>query len=248
MKYLKYLLTIGLLTCFVNADAQYYEEVVYLTNGSIIRGDVIEQTKEVIKIEIAGGSILVYKMEEVEKIIKEEKVLKFKKKERDYQIKDTGYFHSISFGFLPGRNAQFGNFAFGGSLHYTFGYQYKRILGVGIGVGTDAYIYNNIQNIFPVYLEARGYFSDKPFSPYYRVDVGYGFTTVGNSWNIIDASGGLYVHPKIGFRFPSRSNAAFVMELGYSHQGAKYTYDDWQGRYEDSMAFRRVSLLFGILF
>jgi sRNA-binding regulator protein Hfq len=247
MKYLKYLLTIGLFTFFINADAQYYEEIVYLTNGSIIRGDVIEQTKDIIKIEIAGGSILVYKMSEVEKIVKEEKVLKFKKAERDYQIKELGYYNSITFGFLPGRE-QFGNFAFGGSLHYTFGYQYKRILGAGIGIGADAYIYDNIQNIFPVYLEGRGYFSEKPFSPYYCVNAGYGFATVSNSWNIVDAQGGIYIHPKIGFRLPSRSNAAFTMELGYSYQRAKYTYDDWQGRYEDKMSFRRVSVMFGVLF
>jgi sRNA-binding regulator protein Hfq len=248
MKYLKYLLTIGLLTCFINADAQYYEEVVYLTNGSIIRGEVIEQTKETIKIQIEGGSILVYKMDEVERIVKEEKKIKSKKTERDYQVQDTGYFHSINFGFLPGRNAEWGDFAFGGSLHYTFGYQYKRMLGAGIGVGGDAYIYNNIQNVFPVYLQARGYFLNQPFSPYYSVNVGYGFATSNNAWNIVDASGGLYVHPKIGFRLASRSNAAFTVELGYSHQMAKYTYDDWQGRYEDKMSFRRISILFGVLF
>ena len=248
MKYLKYLLTIGLLTFFINADAQYYEEVVYLTNGSIIRGDVIEQTKETIKIQIAGGSILVYKMEEVEKIVKEEKVLKFKKAERDYQIKETGYYNAITFGFLPGREAEWGDLAFGGSLHYTFGYQYKRILGAGVGIGADVYIYNEIQNLFPIYLQGKGYLSSKPFSPYYCVDAGYGFATVGNSWNIVDAKGGLYIHPKIGFRFASRANAAFTMELGYSYQGAKYIYDDWQGRYEDKMSFRRVSVLFGVLF
>jgi sRNA-binding regulator protein Hfq len=248
MKYLKYLLTIGLLTFFINADAQYYEEVVYLTNGSIIRGDVIEQTKETIKIQIAGGSILVYKMEEVEKIVKEEKVLKFKKAERDYQIKETGYYNSITFGFLPGLDAEWGDLAFGGSLHYTFGYQYKRILGAGVGIGADVYIYNEIQNLFPIYLQGKGYLSSKPFSPYYCVDAGYGFATVGNSWNIVDAKGGLYIHPKIGFRFASRANAAFTMELGYSYQGAKYIYDDWQGRYEDKMSFRRVSVLFGVLF
>ncbi|MFT5834185.1 MAG: sRNA-binding regulator protein Hfq [Cognaticolwellia sp.] len=247
MKYLKYLLTIGLLTCFINADAQYYEEVVYLTNGSVIRGNVLEQTKETIKIEITGGSILVYKMSEVEKIVKEEKKLKFKKKERDYQIKETGYYNAISVGFLPGLG-QFGDFAFGGSLHYTFGYQYKPILGAGIGIGGDAYIYDAIQNIIPIYLEGRGYFSNKPFSAYYSVNAGYGFALRSNAWNVTDEKGGIYVHPKIGFRFPSRSNAAFTMELGYSYQRATFTYDDWQGRYEDKISFRRISMRFGVLF
>ena len=44
-------------------------EVVYLKNGSIIRGLIIEQQPNVlIKIQTKDGSIFVYKMDEVEKI------------------------------------------------------------------------------------------------------------------------------------------------------------------------------------
>ena len=49
-----------------------YIEVVYLKNGSIIRGIIIEQTPNVqIKIQTKDGSVFVYKMDEVEKITKE---------------------------------------------------------------------------------------------------------------------------------------------------------------------------------
>jgi len=48
------------------------QEVVYLKNGSIIRGQVIEQIPNVsIKIQTRDGNIFVYKMEEVLKIVKE---------------------------------------------------------------------------------------------------------------------------------------------------------------------------------
>jgi hypothetical protein len=48
------------------------EEVVYLKNGSIIRGTIIEQIpNEKIKIQTSEGNVFVYKYDEIEKITKE---------------------------------------------------------------------------------------------------------------------------------------------------------------------------------
>lgn len=57
-----------------NSDDGDYVDVVYLKNGSVIRGMIIEQVPNVsIKIQTADGSVFFYKMEEVEKITKEKK-------------------------------------------------------------------------------------------------------------------------------------------------------------------------------
>lgn len=49
-----------------------YQDVVYLKNGSIIRGVIIEQVpNKSIKIETADRSVFVYQMNEIEKITKE---------------------------------------------------------------------------------------------------------------------------------------------------------------------------------
>lgn len=49
-----------------------YEDVVYLKNGSIIRGMIMELVLNVtVKIQTKDGSLFVYKMDEVEKITKE---------------------------------------------------------------------------------------------------------------------------------------------------------------------------------
>ena len=53
-------------------DKSQYVDVVYLKNGSVIRGMIIEQTPNVsLKIQTKDGSIFVYKMEDVEKMTKE---------------------------------------------------------------------------------------------------------------------------------------------------------------------------------
>lgn len=62
------------LACFsLTAHAQQWTDVVYLKNGSIIRGTVIEQTPgQSLKVQTSDGSIFVYEMAEVEKITKEQ--------------------------------------------------------------------------------------------------------------------------------------------------------------------------------
>jgi len=51
-----------------------YVEVLYLKNGSIIRGMIIEQIpNEQVKIKTSDGSVFVYTMDQVLKITKEPK-------------------------------------------------------------------------------------------------------------------------------------------------------------------------------
>ena len=53
---------------------QSYQDVVYLKNGSIIRGVIIEQIpNKSIKIETADKSVFVYQIDEIEKMTKEAK-------------------------------------------------------------------------------------------------------------------------------------------------------------------------------
>lgn len=61
----------NLLPCLLLAQS-HYQDVVYLKNGSIIRGVIIEQVpNQNIKIETADKSVFVFKIDEIEKITKE---------------------------------------------------------------------------------------------------------------------------------------------------------------------------------
>lgn len=63
------ILTIFALTAFSQNSSR---DVVYLKNGSIIKGQIIEQIPELnLKLETSDGSILVYNMNEVKRISKE---------------------------------------------------------------------------------------------------------------------------------------------------------------------------------
>ena len=57
---------------FTEAEAQGVEEVVYLKNGSVVRGIIVEQIpNETIRIRTRGGSEFVFQISEVLKITKE---------------------------------------------------------------------------------------------------------------------------------------------------------------------------------
>ena len=77
MKYLNgsvlILLVLTLLSIVPNAFAQMQnEDVVYLKDGTIVRGTIIEQIPNVsLKIKLKGGSVFVYEYEKIEKITKE---------------------------------------------------------------------------------------------------------------------------------------------------------------------------------
>lgn len=61
-----------LVTVFVSAQQNNLVDVVYLKNGSIIRGIIMEQVpNELIKLQTADGNLFVYQTSEIEKIIKE---------------------------------------------------------------------------------------------------------------------------------------------------------------------------------
>ncbi len=73
MKKIITLIVFTLISTIVLAQNNY-QDIVYLKNGSVIRGVIIEQVpSKSLKIETADKSIFVYQMDEIEKITKEEK-------------------------------------------------------------------------------------------------------------------------------------------------------------------------------
>lgn len=66
---------IALLICPI-ANARELQDVVYLKNGSIIRGIIIEQIpNQSLKIQTNDGSLFVYEITDVAKITKEEPIV-----------------------------------------------------------------------------------------------------------------------------------------------------------------------------
>ena len=237
------------------------EDVVYLKNGSILRGEITEKTSELVKIKILGGSLFVFQMEEVKEIEREEKEYiedpserkRLKKIKRPLTFRTSGWYNVTTQGFLPGINA-FSEARLGFTLHHVIGYQFNNKVAVGAGMGLDVYGLFDGEAVFNYYVDYRGYLTEKSATPYYGLALGYG--KVIPSWQFFDIKGGAYIQPAIGIRCKSRKKAHFIIEYGLKMQKASYTRTNWfwdgeQGQNANEVRniwFRRSAFKIGVLF
>lgn len=151
------------------AAAQQYQEVVYLKNGSVIKGVVIEQIPgQSVKVQTQDGSLFVYEMEEVSKIVKEDLqqnkpksvTVTTPKAPKPQKVQIQHNYQKNIFGVRAGMNlATRGNGDF----------QWQNKIGFHVGANYQRLLINNV----PLYLETGVYFSMKGFkdnSPVEEID------------------------------------------------------------------------------
>ena len=178
------LLCLLIALCAISANAQNLQEVVYLKNGSMIRGVVLEQIpNETIKVQTADGSVFVYKMEEVEKITKEainnsntqtfnnyqttNNQLKLEETSLSYPNKGYRGFVSIGTGFATDESLDY--FLF--SVSTSHGAQIARPFFLGGGLGLESYGGDAL--LVPIFTEVRFDFVRAAVSPFLSFRLGY---------------------------------------------------------------------------
>ena len=182
--------------------AQNVQEVVYLKNGSVVRGVVIEQVPGVsLKVQTSDGSIFAYQMSEVDKITKEAAKSKIGK---SYGFNgpsgnETGYKGFIDFGYTIGAG-DWGEDRI--ELSTSHGYQFSPYLFVGAGVAAN-YYFDSEAFALPLFAHVRANILDNNISPYVDFKIGYA---------LVDAEG-LYMSPSVGCKINS-----FNVGIGYVMQ------------------------------
>ena len=197
-------------------SAKDFREVVYLKNGSIIKGIILEQIpNETIKIETSDGSVWVFQMSEVLKITKEfssrNSTMRMKNRhgERD-EFKTNGYKGFVDVG------GAFGVGTYGDglvSVSSTHGYQFNPYFFLGVGVGVN-YHFNWSTVFIPVYADARGYFMNNDIAPFIGLKVGY---------SVFDGMG-FYFNPSVGVRFIATSKLGLNLSIGFIMQRTDITF------------------------
>lgn len=165
MKRIFILALVALISFAMPAAAQQYQEVVYLKNGSVIKGTVIEQIPgQSVKVQTQDGSIFVYKMSEVDKIVKEDlqqsqtkpATTIREKSPRPQKVKVQHNYQKNIFGIRAGMNLAkrgTGDFSTQNKIGFYAGANYQRLL---------------INNV-PLYLETGVYFSMKGWEDNFAV-------------------------------------------------------------------------------
>jgi hypothetical protein len=239
-----------------------YSDEVHLKNGSILKCRIIEfKIESQIKLEIQGGSVLVYNSSEIAKINRGIGAERKDEISQGHFYTDELYFTAF-FNFIGGyREAASWSGAqdiptLGCGLKFSGGKAINRHLMIGAGVGWS-YMHNYFMYSahFPVFAEVRGDILKKTNSLYYSFGLGYNIAKQRNamSWigtTMIEARGGVYMNPALGLRFASKSKKHFCLELNYGIHTASYSYTGTNGEIigPTNNVFIRPTLALGMLF
>lgn len=210
------------------------QDVVYLKNGSIIKGSVLEIVPEQsLKIQTSDGSIFVYQMNEVERIQRDAN----KQQETGGFSEDylkRGFRGLVDLGIHAGFGDAEDNLLVMPS--FTVGYQINRFFYIGAGCSPTLALYNNEYNdeietgfILPIYGAIRFDFVNAKVSPFLDTRVGYSVT---------DDCRGLYTYIGAGCRIKKLSlSAGYTFQrkeypghdysFGYDGDYFRYSYDDY---------------------
>lgn len=195
-----------------------YEDAVYLKNGSIVRGIIIEQIpNQSIKIQTRDRNIFVYKMEEIEKITKEN--TGYKKSEADAaEIKKhpySGFSIGVEMGVGSGTGTD--NMEEGiASAHALIGYMHQSIFTAGILAGFN--MWGVAQNQEPLsLLDCSFAFRLFPlrsrFTPFLSADAGYAVESANTG-----VSGGITYNLGVGGRINFTQKRGLNLCLAYKAQ------------------------------
>ncbi len=198
-------------------SAQSLSETVYLKNGSIIKGTIVEEVPgESLKIQTKDGSLFVYKMSEVERITKEQVV--------DKETQSTGHRgldFNVDLGYDLATKGGSGSFA----AELGLGKRFSKNFYAGIGAGVALPTGEGDLSI-PIYADLKGYFPLKgtKIAPWAGVKLGYVISTAdsytvgyGRYETTVEVPNCMMVSVMPGVQIPLSQKVDFNLGVGYTH-------------------------------
>jgi len=217
----------------------YNEATVELKNGSILKGELMEMSEDTVKIKIAGGSIFVYPQSKVKLVtMSEDRVFR----PRSFKYRRTGLMYGLA------ATSNFANEDGGIGLSALVMHQYNNYLAAGASIGFHSFSVNNGVQTIPIQLQVSGNLSEKPVTPYYSMGLGYAFALGNTDFDILEAKGGLILHPALGIRFDFYNGSTMLMDFGYQIQNVQITSQRFNGINIDDIQYRRFSVRLGLMF
>lgn len=234
------------------------QDIVYLKDGSILRGTIIAQYPDsIVKIEIAGGSVFAVGMKQLDHI--EYKVRAVKPEipvtsDTPAIRKQKGYFNVTAMGVLPGSNLNYGYYygpstSVGFTVQSIHGYRFNPHFLTGAGLAIDFIQYPMGQ----LFADGRWEILSRKTTPFIFVDAGYGIPLAGESSDPsvqITYKGGVTAGAGAGMRVNFRNEGAFIMEVGYKmiKRSEEYDYDVWGTDKTTKYTYNRLAIRVGLAF
>lgn len=190
------LVVIMLIFTIINLSAQNKKDVLYLKNGSIIYGKLMEVIDNQYKIKTPDGSLFVFSSAEVDKFVNEAPVYDGRKK--------RGLGFSLEAGVLIGSQSSDYKAPFSFNIAGNFTSNVRNIIGIGSGV---EYLGNPFT---PLFIEYKYLFSNKKTTPFIFVRGGKLFNLKGDDYT------NDYVNPSYNYEKSYSGGGSFTVGTGIS--------------------------------
>lgn len=180
-------------------------DVVYLKNGSIIKGIIVEQVpNQSMKVRTSDGSIFNFQMNEIEKITKEEAIRQksafFSSSNEDIEEYSGKFRGIVDLGYIAGGIK-------GPEFCFSLGAQINKLFFVGAGAGVE-YATDLETVVVPIFADIRSNLMTGPIVPFIALRAGYSF--------LPEYTGGFYCHPFAGVKFMINGRKAVNLAIGWS--------------------------------
>lgn len=200
-----------LLALFSNSFAQK-KEFVYLKNGSIIEGRIVDSSDNVIKIYTKCNCTWAFQKNEIEKIEN--------RFSGDYENKGFANFSTLDL--LFGRNDN--SIRFSAGLNTVNGLYYANKFYTGLGVGIEFFDYG----IIPLFIDFKYFLNDKKVAPFVDLQAGWSIPIQLDSyWYNQKRYGGINLSGEIGVRKSITDSFAYTFSVGYRYQELKSENEYW---------------------
>jgi hypothetical protein len=197
------------------------QDVVYLKNGSIIRGIIVEQIpNKSLKIQTNDRNLFFFNLEEIEKITKENNEFENSRQLKTSQFKKKGFIAIVEFNFGLGvgkiQRAEYSGNIGNNETNYlggkvSLGYQINEHIIAGCGLGYELDTYGNRT---PIFLDMRFPIIKGQFSPSFNLATG---TLIGEKDNF-------FINPSFGIKVFISKNVAYNFNLGMNIKKRYLTY------------------------
>lgn len=239
-----------LVSSWVSAQAPASPDILYLKDGSMIRGTLVESIAgSHVRFKTLEGDVRQYPMSEVDRT-----KIAGKNNRPVLELKGIGYSHSTNVGLMVGNNGYGGSI--GPSLQTINGIRIGPHWSTGIGTGLEDFSYGPQ---IPLFAHGRYALLKGDVTPYFDGMAGYSFS-LGNNRVYYDfaeeTSGGITAGIGAGVRFMVGSRTGITVGMGYRFQRVERRYWNywWDGNQsrsypvEETTDMNRVELRIGITF
>jgi hypothetical protein len=229
-----------------NALAQRKEDVIYLSNGTIIRGIILkDSTARTIRILNHAGDTWVFDRKDIDSVKRERpfeyKAIMFNQKGAEFNI-------NTEFLMRSGNNAV-GKSVIPG-INLVAGYRFNPYFSVGPEIGMEFYDWMEI--LFSASLRVRS--SGRALSPLAILRAGYTLPAEqrADDWDYkYKSTGGFHATIGVGIERIIKENASFLVTFSYHYQELNYyltPLHQWVQERDRTETYSRFRLTLGYVF